>query len=233
MPTVRDVISRVRTTNKLLSSDDIISDRSIASELKSKATLLIKRETDLRRLWATTSIFQDIPCLQMEQIPLSSCCEYKSDKVISRSIHKLPAIAEGIYGYLIQWVMNPENRVAFNYVPVAEYLNYLKIYPEFRKPVYWINNRYLYCTDPDAQLFAISAYFEDDIPKELLFPPCKCDAKRPPFDECKNPLDLQFKCPGHLENSCVEMTSKYLIESYFRIQQDVTSDNKDDEKLRG
>lgn len=232
MPTVRDVISRVRITNKLLSSDNIISDRAVAAELKSKAIMLIRRETNLRRLWATSTIFNEIPCLEMEPVPLASCCEYKSDMMISRSKYKLPQISEGIYGYLIQSVMNVEKRKEFNYVPLNEYLNYLKIYPDFRKPVFWINDRYVYVSDPEALVISISAYFEDDIPKNLLFPDCVCNAKKPPYDECKNPLDLQFKCPGFLEDNCVSMTAKYLLETYFRLEDDKTSDNKDDEKPR-
>lgn len=237
MSTVRDNISRVRTTNKLLSSDDIISDRAVMRELKSTAISLIRRETNLRRLWSTSSIFTEIPCLEMEQVPLAECCEYKSDKVISRSKHKLPKISEGIYGYLIQWVMGVEFphklSTKFDEMSFNRYVNYLKMNPKYKKPVYIVDDRYVYISDPDIQVVSISAYFEDDIPKYLLFPDCPCNAKRPPYDECLNPLDLQFKCPGYLEKNCVEMTSKYLIDTYFRIQQDVTSDEKDDEKLRG
>src|ERR1700743_606376 len=103
MSTVRSVISRVRITNKLLSSDNIISDRAVSAELKSSAIKLIRRETNLRRLWSSSTIFNEIPCLEMEQVPLADCCEYKSDRVIARSKYKLPKISEGIYGFLIQW----------------------------------------------------------------------------------------------------------------------------------
>lgn len=232
MSTVRDAISRVRTTNKLLSSDNIISDRAIAAELKSKAIMLIRRETNLRRLWSTSTIFNEIPCLEMEQVPLAECCEYKSDRVIARSKHKLPKISEGIYGYLIQWVMNVEKRVRFDEMSINRYVNYLKMDPNVRKAVFWLDNRFLYVSDPDAEVVSISAYFEDDIPKYLLFPECKCNSKKPPYDECKNPLDLQFKCPGYLEDNCVSMTSKYLVETYFRIEPDKTSNERDDETVK-
>lgn len=232
MSTVRDAISRVRTTNKLLSSDNIISDRAIAAELKSKAILLIRRETNLRRLWSTSTIFNEIPCLEMEQVPLANCCEYKSDRIIARSKHKLPKISEGIYGYLIQWVMNIEKRAKLDEMSINRYVNYLKINPNGKKPVYWIDNRYLYVSDPDALVVSISGYFEDDIPKKLLYPDCPCNSKRPPYDECLNPLDLQFKCPGYLEDNCVSMTSKYLIETYFRLEPDRTSNEEDKETVK-
>lgn len=232
MPTIRDIISRVRTTNKLLSSDDIISDRAVAFELKSKAITLIRRETNLRRLWSTSTIFNEIPCLEMETIPLGECCEFISDRMIARSKFKLPAISEGIYGYLIQWVMNLEKGQKFNEMSFNRYVNFLSLNDGIDKPVYIIHNRYLHVSNPDAKVVSISAYFEDDIPKKLLFPDCKCEAKAVPYDECMNPLDLQFKCPGYLIDNVVSMTSKYLIETYFRLQQDQTSDQKDDEKPR-
>lgn len=232
MPTVRDIISRVRTTNKLLSSDNLISDRAVAAELKSKAITLIRRETNLRRLWSTSTIFNEIPCLEMESIALAECCEFVSDRRIARSKYKLPAISEGIYGYLIQWVMNVEKRRKLEEMSINRYVNYLALNSKAEKLVYWIDNRYLYVSDPEAKVVSISAYFEDDIPKKLLFPECKCEAKAVPYDECKNPLDLQFKCPGYLVDNVVDMTSKYLIDTYFRLQQDQTSDQKDDEKPR-
>lgn len=232
MPTVRDMISRVRTTNKLLSSDNIISDRAVAAELKSKAITLIRRETNLRRLWSTSTIFTEIPCLEMVQVPLSECCEFHSPRTVAKSKYPLPQISEGIYGYLIQWIMNVEKRVKIDEVSLNRYVNWLKINPESRKIVYWIDRKHLYISDPEALIVSISAYFEDDIPKVLLFPDCKCDARKPPYDECKNPLDLQFKAPGYLEDNVVSMTSKYLIETYFRLEDDKTSDNKDDEKVR-
>jgi len=236
MPTLRSVISRVRTTNKLLSSDNIISDRAVEKELKSKAITLIRRETNLRRVWSTSTIFSEIPCLEMIQVPLSECCDYHSDRVVARSKHKLPAMAEGIYGYLIQWVRNVERTTKeskrINEMSINRYVNFLGINPRYNRLVYWIDNRYLYCSNPDVQVLSISAYFEDDIPKYLLFPECKCDSRKPSYDECKNPLDLQFKCPGYLEDNCVSMTSKYLIETYFRLVDDKTSDNRDDETVK-
>lgn len=232
MPTVRDIISRVRTTNKLLSSDNLISDRAVGSELKSKAIMLIRRDTNKRKLWATSTIFNEIPCLEMEPVPLTDCCEYVSDRIIARSKYKLPQISEGDYGYLVQWVMNIEKRVKFNYLPLNRYVNFLKMSPGTNRPVWWIDNRYLYCSEEDTVKLSISAYFEDDIPKDLLYPKCECNAKRPPYDECLNPLDLQFKCPGYLVDQCVQITSKYLLDTYFRVEPDRTSDEKSDEIIK-
>jgi len=149
--------------------------------------------------------------------------------MISRSKYKLPAISEGIYGYLIQWVMNVDKTQNFNYLSKNRYVNYRKMNPTIREVCYFIDNRFLYITQPDVQVISISAYFEDNIPKKLLFPDCECSHKVD-YDECKNPLDLQFKCPGYLTDQVITMTTKSLLDSYFRIEPDRTQDDKSDEK---
>ena len=104
MATLRKLVSDVRSMHKLLSTDNLITDRAIASELKNNALLLIKRETNLRKLWATDTIFTTIPCLEMIEVSISECCDYVDDCTISRSKYKLPRIGEGNYQYLIQGV---------------------------------------------------------------------------------------------------------------------------------
>jgi len=49
MAILRKLVSDVRSVHKLLSTDSLITDRVIASEVKNNALLLIKRETNLRK----------------------------------------------------------------------------------------------------------------------------------------------------------------------------------------
>jgi hypothetical protein len=90
--------------HKLLSTDNLITDRAVASEIRNNTLLLVKRETNLRKLWATDTVFTTIPCLEMVEVPISECCEYVDPCSIGRSKFKLPRIAEGNYQYLIQGV---------------------------------------------------------------------------------------------------------------------------------
>ena len=104
MSTLRKLVSDVRSMHKLLSTDALITDRAVASEIKNNALLLIKRETNLRKLWATDTVFTTVPCLEMIEVPISECCDYVDDCNVARSRYKLPRIAEGNYQYLIQGV---------------------------------------------------------------------------------------------------------------------------------
>lgn len=224
--TNRDAVSRVRSVNKLLSSDNTITDRTIIKELKSIATLLIKRETNLRRLWQSPNLFTAIHCIEMKKVPLAECCDYKSPCNIAKSIKKIPKIAEGIFGLLIQGVFNVDNSESFKFTTPSRYGNILKLKLPGKQGYFWIQNEHLYISDENVERANLFAYFEEDV-KESDLNSCM----KPEDDEpCKNPLDMDFKCPGYLVNSVVDMVNDKLMKTYFRHIIDYTSDGKDDER---
>ena len=88
MSTFRKLVSDARSMHKLLSTDNLITDRAIMSEIKNNAFLLIKRETNLRKLWATDTVFTTIPCLEMVEVPISECCDYADPCTVARTKFK-------------------------------------------------------------------------------------------------------------------------------------------------
>jgi hypothetical protein len=85
MATLRKLVSDVRASHKLLSTDSLITDRAIASEIRNNSILLVKRETNLRKLWATDTLFTTIPCLEKIQVPISECCDYQDPCTVART----------------------------------------------------------------------------------------------------------------------------------------------------
>lgn len=233
MSTGRKLVSDVRGMHKLLSTDSLITDRVIFSELKHNALLLVKRETNLRRLWATDSIFTTIPCLEMTPVPISDCCEYVDPCNVARSKHKLPNIAEGIYQYVIQGVysinaMGGKGK-KLKEVTTNRYVNLLKLPFVKKEEYYWVNNNYLYVSNPNVRAVRLVAFFEDDIDIEVMFPDCDC-GNTPSLDElCKNPLDKEFPCPGYLEKQVLELTSQKLLSTYFRLKTDLSNEGLDEQ----
>ena len=232
MSTLRKLVSDVRSMHKLLSSDNLITDRVIASEIRNNMNLLVKRETNLRKLWATGTLFTTIPCLEMVEVPLSECCEYVDECTIARSKFKLPRIAEGNYQYVIQGVYSINamggKGTKFKEITVNRYTNLLKL-PIIKKESYfWVINDYLYVTNPLLQKVRLSAFFEEDVRNEIMYPECDCGTPQASDEEwCKNPLDKEFPCPGYLEKQVLELTSQKLLSTYFAIKTDLTSDNID------
>jgi hypothetical protein len=231
MSTLRKLVSDVRGMHKLISTDSLITDRVIASEIRNNALLLIKRETNLRKLWSTSTIFTTIPCLEMVEVPISECCDYADPCSVSRSKFKLPRISEGNYQYVIQGVYSINamggTGKKLKEITINRYTNLLKLPIIKKEDYYWIINDYLYISNPLIQKIRISALFEDEVPNEIMYPDCDCNNIVSTEDLCKNPLDKQFSLPGYLEKQVLELTSQKLLGTYFQLKTDMTDDGMD------
>lgn len=231
--TGRDIVSRVRSLHKLLSSDALITNRVILSEVRANTFLLVKREANLRKLWATDTLFTTIPCLEMVEVPISECCEFVDECTIARTKYKLPRISEGNYQYLIQGVysinaMSGKGK-KLKEISINRYINMLKL-PLIKKDEYfWINNDYLYVTNPSVAMVRLSAMFEEDVPNNIMYPECGCGQEPTVEEYCKNPLDKPFPLPGYLEKQVFELTSKTLLQTYFGLKTDISSNGLDEQ----
>ena len=232
MPTGRKFVSDVRSMHKLLSTDNLITDRVIFAEIRTNFLFLIKRETNLRRLWSTDTLFTTIPCLELIEVPISECSSYVEPVTIARSKYKLPRIAEGNYQYIIQGVYSINamggTGTKIKGISVNRYINLLKLRIHKKELYYWISNGYLYVTNPLLQAVRIAAFFEEDVPNEIMYPDCECGKVASVEDWCKNPLDKEFPLPGYLSYQVLKMTKDSLLSSYFRIRADVSQDSLDE-----
>jgi hypothetical protein len=232
MPTLRKLVSDVRSAHKLLSTDSLITDRAIASEIRNNSLLLIKRETNLRKLWATDTLFTTIPCLELVEVPISECCDYVDPCTVARSKYKLPSIAEGNYQYVIQGVysinaMSGQGK-KIKEITINRYINLLKLPIIKKEEYYWISNDYLYVSNPLLKAVRFVALFEQDVPNELLYPECDCGTPQYTVEQlCINPLDKEFALPGYLEKQVLELTSQKLLATYFSLKTDMTAEGID------
>lgn len=225
MATTRDIVSRVRSMNKFLSADNLITDRAIKAELQSKASVLIKRETNLRRLWQSPNLFTPFRCIEMDKVPLSECCDYKSPCNVRKSKKTLPKIAEGIFGLLIQGVYNIDNSAEFKFTTPNRYANLLKLKLPGKQAYYWIYKDHLYVSDENVEIVGMFAYPDEDVVPE------EWDSCNPSTEKCPtNPLDLEFRCPSYLIDSVVAMTHDTLMRTYFQHRDDKLPDGKDDQQ---
>jgi hypothetical protein len=232
MSTLRKLVSDVRSTHKLLSTDSLITDRAIASEVRNSSLLLIKRETNLRKLWATDTVFTTLPCLEMKEVSISECCGYVDPCTVARSKVKLPSIAEGNYQYVIQGVysINALSGAGkkLKEVTINRYMNLLKLPVIKKEEYYWIINEYLYVSNPLVKAVRIAALFEEDVSNEILYSECACGGSDPSLEDlCRNPLDKEFALPGYLEKQVLELTSQKLLATYFSIKTDMAQDGID------
>ena len=163
----------------------------------------------------------------MKPVPIGECCEYASPYMVSRSVEKIPKIAEGIFGLLVQNVVSIDNMNSFKESTPRRFANALKLGLKTNINVFWIFDSHLYCSNGKLERINLSALFEEDVPNKLLCPDCDCVPNKE-CDECINPLDLPFKCPGYLEKPVKDEVAKKLLSTFFNISPDFTSDNKDE-----
>lgn len=231
MPTNRDIVNNIRSYHRLLAADAVINDRVVFSEMRSAVLYLLRQQTDKRKLFGSPNIFTILPCLEMEEAPLAECCDFTSDIYVSKSKVEIPRIAESIYGLLVQQVASVDRMNQFIWVTPRRLSNILKL--GIRKnEVYWLMyNSHIYVTNKDTRLINVTAFFEEDVPSELLYPVVDCDCKPSATDDelCMNPLDREFKCPGFLIDAVQKMVSQKLLSTYFKIKQDPVDDNQDEQ----
>lgn len=223
MATGRELISEVRSNNKLTSADNQLTDRAIFAMLKSSASTLIKRETNLRRLWNSSNIFTIIECLEMEEVPLSECCDYQSTCKVSRSVHEIPEVAEGIFGLLIQYVSSP-GLTQFDPVSLPRFVNLLKLQVKNTKKYFWIHNKRLYVTNPDVEVVNLSVFPEEDFDITTI---SACPSKKQLVDTCINPLDREFKIPSYLRKTLIDLVSETIGRTYSQHVADSTPNAQD------
>lgn len=221
MSTGRNLVSEIRSLNKLLNADDNITDRVIFKECKDSARLLIKRETSQRKLWNSPNIFTPIKCLEMITVPLSECCDYRHPCEVSRSKKKIPRISEGIFGLLIQSVFSPGKK-KFDYSDISRFVNIMKLGVNTKK-YYWVYDDYLYVSDPDIEFVDVIAYYDSD------FNPADYSTCQVVDTSCINPLDKEFPIPSYLEKNLKELVNDTLNKTYFRHRIDTDSNFKDDQ----
>jgi len=231
MSTRKKIVSDIRGMHRILSTDALINDRVLWSEAFNSAKLLIKRETNLRKLWSNDVIFSTIPCFEMEEVSLSSCCEYVDPCTISRSKYKTPLIGIGNYNYLIQgvWSINilGGKGKKLKEISINRFLNLLKLPLVKKEEYFWITDGYLYCNNPSLKAVRMAAFFEEDIPNNILYPDCGCGVEYTLEELCKNPMNLESCIPGYLEKQVIDLTSQRLLNTYFRTKLDLTSDGID------
>ena len=121
-----------------------------------------------------------------------------------------------------------DNSTKFAEATPARYANILKLGLKTKKVYFWIFNKHLYVSNPDTKAVNFYAFFEEDVPNNLLYPEnCPCTTNVTP---CISMLDKEFKAPGYLESSIKNMVADGLLKKYFNVGTDKTSNNKDDQE---
>jgi hypothetical protein len=209
---INEFISQVRSSNKYIFDDNLISDRQIFNTGRTIASVLIKQEVNKRRLLNSDNVFTPIECLDLKLVDLTECGIDSCNKG-RRSLNPLPELEEGIFGYTIQGVYNLDNSEEIFPTTIREFINLDKLRRKPNKLYYMIKNKYLYILNPDIVAVNIYIYSPDNT-FELT--------------ECQSMYDGELKLPPYLKKSFYDMISAELL-NYHKMGKDLTDDNVDTE----
>jgi len=212
MVTNAELISRLKNANKFLADDDLISDRYLYALLKQKASVLIKREGNLRKLLTSDNVYQNYECVDLILVNGTEC---DLSCPVRRTKKRLPTIEEGQYSYFIQGVFNPANSVEIHPTTIRDFINHSKLRIKSPKKFYTIKDGYLYVLDPDVEMVNIYAYFTESIED---------------IDgiNCVSMYDKQFKIPAYLIDSLIELCNQSLI-NYHKLPAEQEDNNRDEQ----
>ena len=231
METYRQTISDIRSMNKLLFSDQIITDRVILGEIISAANLIVGQSLEKRKYWQSPTLFTPIKCLELEPIPLNQCCEYTGDRMVAISKISLPKIGEGQFGLAIQGVFGADGSIKFKPTNPNRYTNLLKLSLPGSDKYFWLtDDMRVVVTNEDAKLINLYAYFTEMVPNNLLYPGKDCDCLPKPTAEqlCRNPLDNNFHFISNRMFDLKQLVYKNLMSVYHQTAKDVTSNQLDE-----
>jgi hypothetical protein len=206
--TISDVISRIKVANKFISDDDFMSDRFIYNTLRAKASTLLRREINARKLLTSDSVYSAYECVCLIPAPGAEC-DLNCD--IRRTKKKLPKIEEGLYSYFIQGVFNTSNSEELFPTTIRDFINHSRLRVKTNRSYYTIRNGYLYVLNPDVEAVNMYAYFTEPVDP----------------DPCKSMYEMEFKFPDYLLDTLVEMTNQSLI-NFHKFAPEPHSDNEDD-----
>lgn len=209
---INEFISQVKSSNKYIFDDNLISDRQIFNTGRTIASVLIKQEVNKRRLLNSDNVFTPIECLDLKLVDLTECGIDSCNKG-RRSLNPLPELEEGIFGYTIQGVYNLDNSEEIFPTTIREFINLDKLRRKPNKLYYMIKNKYLYILNPDIVCVNIYIYSPDNT-FELT--------------ECQSMYEGELKLPPYLKKTFYDMISSELL-NYHKMGKDITDDNVDTE----
>ena len=196
MITAGEVIAKIRNDNKFLSKDNKLSDRYVLATAENIAKRLIKQSNNLMKIYKSDEMFQYLYCQDLVKVDLSECCSVATGCFVARTRDKIPAIETGFSGYLIQRVTPIDGGRDINPTTARDYQNIKHLKYSKNNLYYWIQNGYLYISNPEIEKVSISAFFSDYI----------SDA----CDDCPSPYNRKFLCPEWLLNEVLQLLNREL-----------------------
>ncbi len=199
----KEFIALVEQDLNALNFDDYISKEYIWSKGITNLEILIKRESDSRKLYSNTKLFQTL-CIEMEETDSIFCSVKLPCKKVCKSKEKVPKTFSTSSGSLLI-VSNILSEEVYKEVLPSRYNTISNRGIKTKTKYWWIENDYLVIPSDICFLqVKIQGLFINNINK----------------DKCSSMLEEIFPCPEYLVSTCVDLVVSKILETKKRIPVD-------------
>lgn len=221
---IREAIEQVQTlySKGVKSKNSRLSSRYIYSHLLNARGTVLKQQINKKQSinhWA----YQSLNCIALESVSIPN-----SEKILLRTVEKIPTIITGLNGIIPGNVTSIDGSVIFD-ISSFEGQRYDKGKKyTAKKSNFYIKNQYGYI-NYNSKLKGISLYslFNDPI-EAYLFPSCgDCDDCK-----CKDVLDIEFPIDRDTLETVVKIASNELVSMFFQMKEDRNNNAMDDNVAR-
>jgi len=135
--------------------------------MQKTAALLIRQDTESRRVWKQPQLFQTPEdCVQLSPFTSTDCGPFGVATSLLTSIKPIPEVYTGIYGPFLQ-VQSEDGFIQFTYTTPAKYRMIRKrAYQADSSGYFWLQNGHLVIPDKQLDAVTISGMFTKDINKD-------------------------------------------------------------------
>lgn len=216
--TIGQLISRIRTINKLQNSDARISDRTIYNQMVTARDYLLKNERDKNNTSKLTYLYKPLNYVELIDVDTVGACNIESGCTMKRSKERLPDIIDGKTGDIIKAVTSIDGIVELQ--PTTQKSILRKAASKNRQydpnNYYYLEDQYIYTTMVEWDAVKIVAIFANPTLIDQMN-----DCSNSDFN-CVPIKDTEFLCPGYLNTKVIEMASLELMNQYNRLKEDTT-----------
>lgn len=205
--TIRQVVSTVRDSIKETNADSIYTNRFLYSLYLRGRDTLLKQDATKKDLYNTTSTFRTA-CIAMEPVSslICNCNNLPYDCTVYRSKQKLPKLAHGKYGPLVQFLGTMDRSVSFTLVSPVSYTIKSKVKGNKAKLAF-VFDEYLYTPDTTYPMLVLSAAFSDLV----ITNNCSDSVKSTNSEGCSNLLDTETGLPTYLDEAAIKNVIQLLF----------------------
>lgn len=210
MATFRQHISDIVTELKAYNLDDSIPYKFIAHKLQDEAQVLLKQDSEYRKLLKNPSIFLTIDCLDLQDAEPGECgCDVRDLISLKKSCRRLPDVYESSYGNIIK-VLTVDYAHTFTRVDPFSYKDY-KNRRFGPKRFFWEIDGYIFIPDSMVDSVMVIGAFKynnevDEINKGVK--------------NCTGYLDAEFNFPDYITSIAKSETIKKLSSVFLQIPND-------------